>query len=82
VPPVAVIPSTVRYRGNVHVAPLVQADRSIGRWVAVNWDRRRFLPPFARRFVDDLALLTRHQYPGKEFERIAPLARSDSSARS
>jgi LysR family cyn operon transcriptional activator len=71
---VAVIPSTVLHGGGVHVAPLSDGKRGIGRWVAVNWDARRFQPAYAQTFVTELAERTRREYPGKRLERIAPLA--------
>jgi LysR family cyn operon transcriptional activator len=70
---VAVIPSTVLFGGGVHVAPLLQGERAIGRWVAINWDPRRFQPAFASTFVDELVERTGQIYPGKAFEKIAPV---------
>src|SRR5688572_14555999 len=72
---VAVIPSTVLYGGGVHVSPLLEAGRAIGRWVAVNWDSRRFQPAYATTFVNELVERTRHVYPGKAFEHSAPVPR-------
>lgn len=72
---VAVIPSTVLYGGGLRVAPLLESGRAVGRWVAINWDPRRFQPAYATTFVDELVERTRRVYPGKGFERIAPVAR-------
>ena len=72
---VAVVPSTVICGGGLHVAPLLEGGRAIGRWVAINWDARRFQPSYARTFVDELAERVRQIYPGKELERIAPVRR-------
>jgi LysR family cyn operon transcriptional activator len=72
---IAVLPSTVRYGRGVHVAPLLDRSRAIGRWLSINWDPRRFLPPYGHHFVDALVARTRETYPGKHFQRIAPVRR-------
>jgi hypothetical protein len=38
----------------------------------VAWDRRRFLPPFARHFVDELVAYTRRDYPGRDLANRVP----------
>jgi DNA-binding transcriptional LysR family regulator len=72
---IAVLPSTVRHGDGIRVTPLLQGGRALGRWLAVNWDPRRFLPAYARTFVDELEAHTRRTYPGKAFERVAPVPR-------
>lgn len=72
---IAVVPSTVLYGGGVHVAPLLESGRAIGRWLAINWDARRFHPAYATTFVNELVERTRQVYPGKALERIAPVPR-------
>jgi DNA-binding transcriptional LysR family regulator len=72
---IAVLPSTVLYGGGLHVVPLLDNKRAIGRWVAVNWDERRFQPAYARTFVDELVERTRLVYPGKAFDQIATVPR-------
>ncbi len=53
---IAVVPSTVRFtRARVRPVPILHAGASLGRWMAANWDPRRFLAPYAERFVDSLA---------------------------
>jgi LysR family cyn operon transcriptional activator len=76
---VAVIPSTVHCGRGVHVAPLLAGGRSIGNWLSVVWDPRRFLPAYGTRFVEELAARTRETYPGKRFERIASFRRRAGS---
>lgn len=72
---IAIVPSTVLHGGGVSVAPLLERKRAIGRWVAINWDPRRYQPSYATGFVDALAERTRQLYPGKAFERVAPVPR-------
>jgi hypothetical protein len=38
-------------RGQHRVAPVIHGGVSLGFWVAVVWDRRRFLPPYGEEFV-------------------------------
>ena len=44
----------------------------IGRWVFVAWDRRRFVPPFARQFGDELVVHVHRNYPGPDVAKRAP----------
>jgi DNA-binding transcriptional LysR family regulator len=69
---VAIVPSTVTFPRGVHVAPLHHAGASLGAWGRIVWDPRRFLPAFARSFIDGLVAYTRRTYPGRRFERYAP----------
>jgi DNA-binding transcriptional LysR family regulator len=70
---VAIVPSTFRLpRGRFHAAPLVHGAVSLGFWVSVVWDPRRFVPPYGERFVAELVEYTREHHPGKRFERLAP----------
>jgi LysR family transcriptional regulator, cyn operon transcriptional activator len=70
---IAIVPSNVRVpRSNVRAVPVLQKGGSIGKWAIVAWDRRRFLPAFARNFVDELAAFVRSEYPGREVTRKAP----------
>ena len=70
---VAVVPSTVRIaRARVRVIPIVHAGASLGGWLAVNWDPRRFLAPYAERFVDSLAVYTIRRV-GHEFRHAPPI---------
>jgi LysR family transcriptional regulator, cyn operon transcriptional activator len=64
---IAVVPSTVRVpRVRVRPVPILHAGASLGRWVAANWDPRRFLAPYAERFVESLAAYTA-RHVGQEF---------------
>ena len=70
---VAIVPSTAWFSGrNVHVAPILHARASLGMWGWIVWDPKRFLPAFARGFIDGLVEYTRLIYPGRGFDRRAP----------
>jgi DNA-binding transcriptional LysR family regulator len=70
---IAIVPSTVGFVGRKpHAAPLLHAGGSVGMWGWIVWDPRRFLPAFARSFIDEFEEYTRHTYPGRQFERRAP----------
>jgi LysR family cyn operon transcriptional activator len=70
---IAIVPSTVGFMGrNVHVAPVLHAGASVGMWGWIVWDPKRFLPTFARSFIDGFEEYTRRTYPGRQFERRAP----------
>ena len=71
---IAVLPSAavpIAHSG-VRAVPLVHRGTSIGRWVAVAWNPHRFLPPYAERFVRDLADHHRKVFPGRALIRGAP----------
>jgi LysR family cyn operon transcriptional activator len=72
----AIVPSNVRIPSDgVKATPVTYRGAPIGRWAFVAWDRRRFLPPFARSFVDELAAHVRRDYPGRDVARRVPLLR-------
>jgi LysR family transcriptional regulator, cyn operon transcriptional activator len=78
---VAVVPSTVLCGSKVHVAPLIAGGQTLGQWLGINWDPRRFLPRHAFDFIDALRARTQTTYPGQEFDRIAPLSRPPDRTR-
>jgi DNA-binding transcriptional LysR family regulator len=70
---IAIVPSTVEFTGRkVRVAPLLHARASVGMWGWIVWDPKRFLPAFARSFIDEFVEYARRSYPGRQFERRAP----------
>jgi LysR family transcriptional regulator, cyn operon transcriptional activator len=72
---IAVVPSTVRCtRTGVRPVPILQAGASLGCWVAANRDPRRFLPPYAERFVESLARHTERE-AWREFSHAPPVPR-------
>lgn len=65
---IAIIPSTVRLsRVAGRVLPLQQEGRQLGHWVSLIWNPRRYMPPFAKSFMEEVYRYTRRQYPGKAF---------------
>jgi LysR family transcriptional regulator, cyn operon transcriptional activator len=70
---VAIVPSNVRMPArSVRVLPLVHRGNPIGRWCSVAWHKDRYLAPYARRFIDDLADYARKNYPGLQSLKSAP----------
>ncbi len=70
---IAIVPSTVRFsREGVCAVPLVQRGTPFGRWLTAAWDPQRSLAPYAKRFIDELLIHCRPNYPGREFARRAP----------
>jgi LysR family cyn operon transcriptional activator len=52
---IAIVPSSVRIpQGRLRALPVVQRKAPIGRWLSLAWDPRRYLPPYAKEFVDEL----------------------------
>jgi DNA-binding transcriptional LysR family regulator len=70
---VAIVPSNVSIpRQGVKAIPVIWRGKPIGRWVLVAWDSRRFFPPFAQHFVDELVAHCRRDYPGRALARRVP----------
>jgi len=70
---VAVVPSTVRLaRRRVRAVPILHAGASLGAWGWIVWDPRRFLPGYARAFIDGIVHYTSRSYPGRELEGRSP----------
>ena len=64
----------------VRVLPLAHRGVPIGKWQCAAWDPRRFLAPYARQFVAEIAAFCRRSYPGRDLTRRAPrLPRPKSS---
>jgi LysR family cyn operon transcriptional activator len=79
---IAVVPSTVVVpAGHVRGIPLLQRGTAVGRWLRVAWQPQRFLPAFAERFIEELAVHCRRSYPGREFNRYAPALPRPTQAR-
>jgi hypothetical protein len=78
---VAIVPSNVSTpRKGVKAKSVTRRGTSIGRWVLVAWDRRRFFPSFAPHFVDELVAQVRRNYPNRELtKRMPPLRRQKLS---
>lgn len=70
---VAIIPSnTYVPRAGLRAVPVVQHGAAIGGWASIAWDPRRFLAPYAERFVGELVAYASREYPGRRLTRRAP----------
>ena len=70
---IAIVPSSVRIpQGRLRALPLVQRGAPIGRWLSLAWDPRRFMPPYAKEFVDELVAYARDVSVKPPYIRRAP----------
>ena len=69
---IAVVPSTSMVRDFLAAIPIVHRGMPIGRWVAVSWNPRRALPPYALSFVDEVFAYSKHSFPGRIYTKHAP----------
>jgi DNA-binding transcriptional LysR family regulator len=70
---IAILPSNAHVPPRiVRAVPLVYRGASLGRWAHIAWDPQRFLAPYAKQFVDELAAYCRREYPGRDVIRRAP----------
>jgi LysR family cyn operon transcriptional activator len=69
----AIMPSNAHLsKAGVRPIPLVHRKESIGRWSMVAWDPRRFLAPYAEKFVEELVAHVRRDFPGSAIVSRAP----------
>jgi LysR family cyn operon transcriptional activator len=69
----AIVPSNVIIpREHLRAIPLVLHGEPIGRWAVISWHPDRFLPPYARKFVEDLVPYALRHHPGRDLIRRAP----------
>ena len=69
---VAVVPSNMVLGRAVRAAPVTHRRAVLGGWLGAFWHPRRFLPPYAEAFVEELAKFSRRGYPGRDVVRRAP----------
>ncbi len=69
---VAVVPSNMVLGRAVPAAPVTHRRAVLGGWLGAFWHPRRFLPPYAEAFVEELAKFSRRGYPGRDVVRRAP----------
>lgn len=73
---VAIVPSNVSIpRKGVRAISVTYRGGAIGRWGLVAWDRRRYFPPFAQHFVNELVAHVHHDYPNRELTKRMPSLR-------
>jgi DNA-binding transcriptional LysR family regulator len=76
---IGILPSAIAMpHKDLQVIPLVRKRASIGKWTMLAWDGNRLLPPYARRFAEELAHYARSHYPGREWVEKAPAIRKPS----
>lgn len=70
---IAIVQSNVpiHYDG-VRTVPLVFGGASIGVWGSIAWHRRRYLAPYAKRFIEEFVTFAPRANPGREVIRRAP----------
>jgi len=71
---VAIVPSAqpVRDAGlRTHV--IVYQGHSMGSWIAVNWDTRRFVPDYMQEFIEGLIDQTRKHSPDRKYRSAPPV---------
>jgi DNA-binding transcriptional LysR family regulator len=71
---VAVINSTALIRHpELRGVVLVNRGVAVGQWMMVCWDPQRLMPPYGQQFIDDVVSYARRSFPGRGFNRRAPL---------
>lgn len=69
----AILPSNAHIpKAAVCAIPVVHRKEAIGRWSMLAWDSRRFLAPYAEKFVEELVANVRRDYPGRAIVSRAP----------
>jgi DNA-binding transcriptional LysR family regulator len=70
---VAIVPSPIRIASRgVRVVPVVHRGAAIGKWAMAAWNPRRYLPPYAEPFVDELLSRVQKAFPGSDYVKGAP----------
>ena len=70
---IAIVPSTSAIRSpRLRAVPIVHRGVSFGQWSTICWDPRRFLPSYAKQFVEEIALHAARAFPGREYLKHAP----------
>jgi DNA-binding transcriptional LysR family regulator len=64
---IAIVPSVVRLDASrVAIAGMLDGSRPFGSWNHAGWDPRRYLPTYARGFIEVLKDYTKTSYPGHQ----------------
>jgi DNA-binding transcriptional LysR family regulator len=70
---VAIVPSNVLIaHKNVRAVPLVVRGASIGVWASIGWHPKRFLAPYAERFIEQFVAYAVRADPGRNIVKRAP----------
>src|SRR5215213_4716186 len=71
---VAVVPSAQPIRDkSLRTHVIVYQGHSLGSWMSVNWDPRRFVPDYMQGFIDGLVEQTRKHSPDREYRSTPPI---------
>jgi LysR family transcriptional regulator, cyn operon transcriptional activator len=78
---IAVLPSVQPFNNlRLRVQPIVHRGYSMGSWMAVSWDTRRFLPSYGKAFIEELVAEARRNFPGQSYEFAPPVPRTAGTA--
>ena len=70
---ISIVPSPIRIASpGVRAVPVVHREAAIGRWAMAAWNPRRYLPPYAEQFVDELLPRVQKTFPGSAYVKNAP----------
>jgi DNA-binding transcriptional LysR family regulator len=68
---IAIVPSAVRLDGaRVIVAGMLDGPRPLGSWSHAVWDARRYLPTYARGFIEVVQDYAKTSYPGHQLRDL------------
>ena len=71
---VAVVPSAQPVRdGSLRTHVILYKGHSMGSWMAVNWDPRRFVPDYMQDFIQALADQARRYSPDRKYRLTPPV---------
>ncbi|MDB5925953.1 MAG: hypothetical protein JWN13_4889 [Betaproteobacteria bacterium] len=71
---VAVVPSAQPVRDeSLRTHVIVYQGHSMGSWIAVNWDARRFVPDYMQAFIQALADQARKHSPDRKYRSTPPI---------
>jgi DNA-binding transcriptional LysR family regulator len=71
---VAVVPSAQPVRDeSLRTHVIVYQGQSMGSWIAVNWDPRRFVPDYMQDFIQALADQARKHSPDRKYRSTPPV---------
>jgi LysR family transcriptional regulator, cyn operon transcriptional activator len=68
---IAIVPSAVRLDASrVAISGMLDGSRPLGLWVHAVWDPRRYLPGYARGFIEVLEDYAKTSYPGHQLSDL------------
>jgi DNA-binding transcriptional LysR family regulator len=68
---IAIVPSAVKLEpSRVTIAGMLDGARPLGSWSHVVWDARRYLPTYARGFIEVVQNYVKTSYPGHQLDHL------------